>query len=911
MRAAKNIDDLFAEVKGYGAVITNDAPLATALNAKIDRPQIGGFAYTPRQIAAMEEYRVLGRGTLDELRLVAEVARDTGYSFKFVHSEIQNIRDIRKYTANVDKYLYTRQSHNVYRAFQEYPTLEKVMGSFDPAQSEFYQRLGKVAVIGIELFDDLDKHFVPADYVDIGIFKEDPARYDIDTIYAVGNDRQIADSVVDLIDADKATDTAIVMDSEGAIADAVRAALYRKKLPFKNSLTVKDLAQIRDFLQFLTLAVGFDTVRVRDVRELFSAYGAQEYRGLRVNQDGYLLSKVVLDDDADPTTLALIAAMRSIRDLTFDQAADAATQRNPQQRPQVKLLLEDMEVRDQKVTPELVNTLVYAVNNVTDLRQNEQIPEEEKHGVLLADCHRSMYVDRPFVIYLGLGQEWDDKAAKGKDYIDMEEQEEKDAVKLAVLLQQGTSRVYAVKPVTGGKETAPCAVFAKIYEDAEDAKAITSFAAICRQLVAGSWHADQPYQAPERRNVAIDADLDLDWKFSKSSYNNFINCPRSFLFSLVLPTPDSEGSAFGNCVHEFAEFYLCYPELVKQKGLDFYLAQLSEMYSGLSSSCLKDLDLSHFRVGIDNLMRFIDANRPAHVPLDLECDKRKHANRFMELEHCRYYSSLAEREQASSLHPLHGDFDFVSDTTIADYKTGGPKSVGDIRDALDLKKKKYHELQPIIYLYLLQEYLDHEGRKDDICQFKLLYVGDNMIRSVEDPGFTIDQNVRTIELRKESGLELIAAPGSPLDKDIESTQYLAPLRGRVSAFVQVLIGLTQQKHREITEDDAQEIASRLNMAGSADNLKAIKGSIKKMSKLMDSIIVDKQNNLIQVPRETLEAFLQKVDVDLTIASAMKKQSFYNTDVVPLITCTDCAYYNVCTADVGSYSRESLGDDDDE
>ena len=86
----------------------------------------------------------------------------------------------------------------------------------------------------------------------------------------MGNDRQLAENAVAIIDEEDPASFAIVLDASGTIADSVRAALYRRNLPFVNSLGVSDLAQIRDFLRFVTLAQSYYTVRVKEVKELFA-----------------------------------------------------------------------------------------------------------------------------------------------------------------------------------------------------------------------------------------------------------------------------------------------------------------------------------------------------------------------------------------------------------------------------------------------------------------------------------------------------------------------------------------------------------------------------------------------------------------------------------------------------------------
>ena len=51
MKRAKTIDEIYEEVRDYDLVLTADAALATALNARIDRPVVGFFAVTPKQVA--------------------------------------------------------------------------------------------------------------------------------------------------------------------------------------------------------------------------------------------------------------------------------------------------------------------------------------------------------------------------------------------------------------------------------------------------------------------------------------------------------------------------------------------------------------------------------------------------------------------------------------------------------------------------------------------------------------------------------------------------------------------------------------------------------------------------------------------------------------------------------------------
>jgi hypothetical protein len=118
--------------------------------------------------------------------------------------------------------------------------------------------------------------------------------------------------------------------------------------------------------------------------------------------------------------------MRDIRQMTFAEAMENLFQGWPQRKTSVAILVDSMHLAGKKVTPALVNRISYAVNNIGDLKHNEQVPEYERKGVLLADSRNAYYVDRPFVIFIGLDASWDVTAA-GKDYVDKEAEARKTA----------------------------------------------------------------------------------------------------------------------------------------------------------------------------------------------------------------------------------------------------------------------------------------------------------------------------------------------------------------------------------------------------------------------------------------------------------------------------------------------------
>ena len=878
MKGVKGIDELYEEVRDYDLVITNDAALATALNGRIDKPIIGPFALTPKQIASQVASRVMNSPLYSELMVISTVSAETGLSIKYVHSEIENIKEIRKYTKDVRKYLHSASAKEVYDSYEAIPTLERLMGSFIPEDDEFYEG-NCVAVIEEDLFNDLDKHFIPIKHDSISIFKKEV--YDIDTIYEIGNDRQLAENTVDMIDPSRPGDFAIVLNTSSPITDAVRAALYRKGLPFINSLAVRDLSQIRDYLQFITLALDFDTIRVKHVKELFSNYNGFFKKG----REEFLLSKQT-DADMRNRGRELWEVMKNIRNMTYSEVCETICDRRA--KIQVGILINDLQVADTKITSVNLNEVKYAVDNVNELHHNEEIPEEEKKGVLLVDCNNSVYIDRPVVFFLGMEQDWN-KTLIGKQYIDIEDETDKNVARLNALMQQGQIRYYFVNSTKGGKPARPCMMFDLLYK-----KPMDSFSLMCAKLVKGRWHSEEEQKLPDDPSRGISNDSVFDVKFSKSSFNNYYSCPRRFMYGLFLSTPEEKNTEFGTLIHSFAEFYVCYPDDVTNLGLDHFVDLISDRYSGLSSPLLETLDRAKIKQAMWTVTKYIDHLGIKDVPLDVPLSEKKNPNKFMIALGKEYTSSLCERDLESVKYPVHGQLDLFWNGVITDYKTGKPGDVKGIAESMTPNSKsKYPEFQAPIYLCLS---LEHGGYRSE---FDLFYAMDNDVTSIVD-GIPITSNVRYIKLSDktikqtivESG-EFRAFLGSVLSKN---------LRSNVDAILRVIRDMASEDVTSWDQDLAliNNIADSLGMNRTKTNSETISKGLRKIAGFAENGIL-RYNDTIEMTSGFMESvmdFISQMHHNMSIQS--KKEFPAN----PRGKCTDCPYFSVCTKEILDAGGES-------
>jgi CRISPR/Cas system-associated exonuclease Cas4 (RecB family) len=331
-----------------------------------------------------------------------------------------------------------------------------------------------------------------------------------------------------------------------------------------------------------------------------------------------------------------------------------------------------------------------------------------------------------------MGHAWSGQDVR-KEYIDWEDERDRNAEKFQVLLQQGSFRLYIVNSMKDGKQSRPCLLF-----DHASGEPKKTFGSVCGELIKGTWSSD-----PAAVNRRTAAGTDGMFKaFSKTSLNNYVTCPLKFMFSeLVRAMPENEDLLFGNVMHEFAEFCICYPELVEKNGIDTYAEMISELYAGMACPEKREIDRSRIRTMLRNIRSFV-ASVP-RVPLDITIEKRRRQNMFFKHHSLTTASSNAESSFGSKSSMLYGEFDLVFGGRIFDYKTGRPKTPEKIRESTDeTRRDGFFDSQALVYLALLDDN-DPGGCTD----FNIVY----LLNSASDAG----GNIRSVRLVSTTTAEFI------------------------------------------------------------------------------------------------------------------------------------------------------------
>lgn len=711
MKAVKSIAELYREVKDYDLVLTNDAPLATALNGLLDRPHLGSWALTPQQLARRESIQSIADHVWDDLKLLTHISTQTGYDIRHVHGEVENLRRMRKHTSRMSEFLKTSSAKKIWEEYSKLPTLEKAMTNFD--SSIFGSK--RVAVIGLENFNDLDKYVLPSPdrLKEIELFQLDDFR--IPQFYNLGNDREMARHVVDLIDESNMNDVAIVMNVTEPIADAVRSALYRKGIPFKNNMELRDLLPVRDFMDFLEMALSHHRLKVKEARPLLKSQGHY----IAGTYDNHRFRDRVVSENEPLRELADI--MSKIQNQTFGSFLELVV--NDKKPSPLPAFLKKLGLWDRNITRENLDILRYAVECIDAGEMDIEIPFDEQNGVVLIDCLNSSYVDRSLIFFLGLGNDWSPRV-QGSEYIDSEREMEKEVVRFQTLIQQGAQRGYMINSSRKGKDVTPCLMFTRVKGQGGVVKSFDDISE--KGCINLHWMNDR---TPHRLSPVSSANNAEPELFSSSSLSQYVQCPKSYLFYKRIKGVEEGASLFGTLLHNFAQFYISYPELVKETGLEEYLDIFMAQYSPLREPVMATVDRSRASIGMRSLIKFIDDLNPFEYPLipwdetlvtesdddsdEDDCPQMATArigNPFFRHHGLNKKRANTEKNLIASSIPFRGRLDLeISKGKGLDFKSGRKVNLKQMmKNSIDDCPEQYFSLQPLAYVFLMSDEFSEE-----------------------------------------------------------------------------------------------------------------------------------------------------------------------------------------------------------
>lgn len=673
---AKPIDDRYEEVAGYDLVVVPDAPLASALNRRIDGPHLGSFAITPRRLAA-------GRREEAEDRIAfLELVEKTDLDWKRGAYAIGNILQCWEHHGRLEAILdYDAYVDDATRQAVDYVAdLETTSGRLSEYRIDDDR---DVAIVGYDQLTQLERSILPDEYDTYDVFGE--GEFDYPPFHIFDSSTAIVDTVVDAVTQENAEDVAVVLDQGSEFSALIESAFEAENIPFYGGPGFVDHPDHRAFVQLLRVAHASTDTRVGEIRPLLARLDAS----LDVEHDEKRLFEL---DDRELDWI--VEFCEHVDDRTFAEALDRFESRADTRLDAFRDELETLGIADARATASAVDQLVFYL-------QSYEVPvDRENEGVLLADAKSAAYVDRPVVFYLGLDEDWTHSAPR-RPWVDRDAQYTRNIQQFQLLLQSGATQYYLVQDAKGGSPVTPCLYFEELLEEGFERFSDLPSQAHPRQY-------DRAADGFEKEPV--DATTPDVTTISQSSLRTYVNSPRDHFFGRLVDSPDKDYFREGNLFHDFAEFYIHHPDFVDEDIVDDVVDHMLEETRPFVRSVDEATRRTTYRAGVETIVAFFEENTPTDGEF-LTATSGWGSNAFAQRFDRPVDSPITERWFENHDLGLKGKIDLIhSPSRLVDHKSGRRKTASQIvkNSALDPPSESPN-FQALLYLtHWRSQYPDEE-----------------------------------------------------------------------------------------------------------------------------------------------------------------------------------------------------------
>lgn len=808
VQRAKPLNQLYADVADYDLVLVPDAPQASALNRRLDRPHFGTFATTPRRLAAgrreQAEDRVAFLDVVDSVR--SSTARADGAA-----GSVDSIDDHWKAIAYaVGNVLQCWEHHGQAEAILDYETFadsttEAVVEHLSTAQTTSRQLTeytvdddSSVAVVGEAQFTELEQSILPDAYDSYSLFVDEP--FELPSFNIFDSPGHIVDALLESIDEEGADDVAVVLENGSQYSSLVESAFESAGVPYYGGPGFIDDHDHRALLRLLRHAHRGTETTVADVKPVLTHCGVD----IGVSHDGKRLSAVTHPDLEWIQECCASIASRTFRDLleSYESKSGGTLDR-------FRTELQTLGLLDAPVTAEALGRLEYYFDTY-------EVPvDRENSGVLLADAKSSGYVDRPVVFYLGLDEGWTHSAPQ-RPWVDTASQFERYIRQFQLLLQSGSEQYYLVQETAGGQPVTPCLYFNELLDEACSQFSDLDSVSYSRPRNGDGVGFEKEPLDPPVEPAPVET-------ISQSSLNTYVNSPRDYLFSRLLDSPDADYFEEGQLFHDFAEFYVNHPDSVDGETVDEVVELMLSEVRPFYPEHDRVLRERQYRIGLETIMAFLDANRPEAGDF-LTPASGFGANTFAERFDRPVDAPITERWFENSELGIKGLIDLVyAPDHLLDYKSGSKKSASDVvkQSAIDPPG------DTVNYQALL--YLTHYRtvRPDERLEFTFFHFLDNLDDVVAGGG-NLEETLTTVTYYPETFDEYVGsreAYDELLDGYNDCVATFEALG--FDAYADIVAGLSFPETTEKSELRASEFAEAFTdavVAGTPGDVDAEKGS---------------------------------------------------------------------------------------
>lgn len=690
IRKVKSIQQLYEEVKEYDLVITNDAPLNTALIKSLNKTHLGSFALTSKMIGSKYSDYVFEEDKLQLSQIVLNVQKNFNLSLKEALFYTKNIFNIWQYVGSLKEctqYFSKQVEKEIIEYLGQLPSYQLSMQMMDLS----FLEASTIAVIGEELFTALDSKVLTQYYDSIQIHTDEEHMLDI--LYTFESQKDIIDRVVSMITPQNQDGVAIVLNIESDYLPLIKAKLINNNIELNEKLYLYQDFRVREFLSILEVLFSLHNMYTKELIPIGSIFN------IEINskfEDTLFLEISKVDSNAKE----LLEVLQTLKQLTFKEFVKKLGHYNVHLPHKLTHILQSLELDNTIISYENILDLKYFIEHF-----DEEI-EANKKGVLLIDAKNSSFINRDVIFYIGMDNSWV-KNIDSQKYISFEEELQKNIISFEILLQQGKERFFFIPKNNKGNEVIPPYYFNFLLDTN-----IESYSSKYFNIVEISNNYQTLKYTPHSNFQDIDNIKHID-TISASALNKFSECPKKFAYSKLISGAQRDFFLKGTLIHAFAEFYVNHKEFVRNKELEEFVDIIMNELQVLSNPLQNHILRTQIRLACKSVIEFIDS---IEIDTTLHYESSKNisintSNKNEENVFSQYYKlpitlKNTELEFKDLELGLNGFIDLaINRNTIVDYKTGRSKKVpSDI-----IKKSNFKEIvtrcdfQPLVYLSVFRK----------------------------------------------------------------------------------------------------------------------------------------------------------------------------------------------------------------
>jgi len=739
IRRSKSIKQLYDDVKDYDMVITSDAPLRTALNKHLNKPMVGTFAVTPKELAAKYAIQLFREPLLDESEAVIQVAKRLNISIKQAHYIVQRAFDAWQGLVDLERagqYLSSMADNKaVLNIFRKLPTVYHAMEKFNG--SVFKGK--KVAVIGLDFFTELDKRVLPEEYTNIEVFTDE--EYSLSNFFTLTSERDVVDRVAGMINTENADDIAIVINPESSYLPLIESRLANKGIPMNIRGELKNHFLTRSFLDMVVMGLNIDNLTVREIApfaNLLSAYMDPRY-------SNYYIPDYVSDINEDAYLSEFYSFLKEITGKSYGNVLNWLGEKGLKFPSEFHDILQRLGMIEKTIDFESYTSLAYCMRNFDiEVAGN-------RRGTLLINCKNSTYIDRPVCFFLGMDASW--TKGPGEEWLDREVKDKRDLNIFQILLQQGQRRYYFASTMKNNEKVIPCYYFNLLFSKA--IKDFTDPIFSNKNLLSIENSAGQ-----KRLRLLVKTEPYQFTHFSQSSLRDFVLCPRRYAHGKLKHSQEEAYFLKGRMFHDFAVFYFNRPDIVLEKDDQFFIDDMLKEYKRMTGNLKLDVERTDFSIGIQNILSFIDSLDDVDEEPEIEIPSVLHRvsdNRFARLLGIPLEKPNCELSFADDELCIEGRFDLmVNPYKVVDFKSGRKGKTaaeivknadcctivdmefGDGEEETNIAEEKL-DFQPMFYLLMMRKLNQNEN-----IEFQHYYCLANYRQVINGESDDISKNIVTI-----------------------------------------------------------------------------------------------------------------------------------------------------------------------